>query len=314
MKTQLAFIATIAILAGAAVEDAHADLIVVQVDGNFATSTSGLFGSLPPSTFPFPLLLGGTFSGTYTYDTDIPPVGPLLPLLSADIDIIDSTGAVIHTIDSVPNQSQVATGFFWAHFGETSGPEAINLPEDLRLRLDGPFVFGVTPDESSLLAATSNTLSFIEVDGPAGGSWDLTVLSFTVDVSCGASLASVETPRPGFPPNPFAFLPGVTSGPVVGGTWDPVIDHTTFFPGALVDIVGIALGPASVPLPPYGTVLCDFFSFPPYTFQAVPGLPFVIDIPLECNLIGASFCTQGLSSDGLTNQLTNALDITIGTF
>ena len=55
---------------------------------------------------------------------------------------------------------------------------------------------------------------------------------------CPAAFDSLEIVRPGIPPNPSALRPGVTSGPVVGGTWDPYIDHSVFMPGAIIDVLG----------------------------------------------------------------------------
>ena len=48
------------------------------------------------------------------------------------------------------------------------------------------------------------------------------------------------------PPNPPALLPGQTGPPVVCAFWDPRIDHTTFVPGAAVDVLLFAAGPANV--------------------------------------------------------------------
>ena len=101
-------------------------------------------------------------------------------------------------------------------------------------------------------------------------------------------LVSSEVTRTGTPANPVALLPGQTSGPVIGATWDPVIDHSSFMPGAVFDLFALA------PL------------------LGVAGVPFAIPIPESCNLMGLSFCTQGLSTDGVALTLTNALDITIG--
>ena len=44
-------------------------------------------------------------------------------------------------------------------------------------------------------------------------------------------------------------------------------------------------------------------------------LPFAITIPSDCTLVGQPVCSQGGSfAPGLTFQLTNALDLVIGTF
>ena len=132
-------------------------------------------------------------------------------------------------------------------------------------------------------------------------------------VDCGLSVPSAEVVRPGTPPNPLALLPGQTSGPVVGAVWDPVIDHAGFLPGSFIDVLGVAALPANLPLPPLGTLLCDLGSGP-ILFTAEPGTPFAVLVPANCALAGKSLCAQGLSADGVDLALTNALDLTIGTF
>lgn len=118
-------------------------------------------------------------------------------------------------------------------------------------------------------------------------------------------------------PNPEVLLPGVTSGPAIGKTWDPIIDHTSFLPGATTDLLEIAVSPSELFLPPFGTVLIDAFSFPPIEFTTTPGTPFAVPLPLNCDLVGAQLYAQGISVDPslfptIDIRLTNALDITIG--
>ncbi|MBI5850309.1 MAG: VCBS repeat-containing protein [Planctomycetes bacterium] len=66
---------------------------------------------------------------------------------------------------------------------------------------------------------------------------------------------SAQVPRLGTPPNPNALRPGVTSGPVIGRTWDPVVDHTLFMPAATADFLLLALAPTNSTTP-FGTLLC----------------------------------------------------------
>ena len=320
MKQTTQLLTALACLTGVLSGTSRADVIEITVAGTFASDPADLFGNLDPALFPFPLLLGGTFSGTYTYDSDVPPVGLNVQYLSVDVDIIDTTGTVIHTIDTGPNGFRIFDGSADANLGESFGAAAINLPEDLRLSMNGAFVSGVTPDEVVMLGATPDTTagvtgSFLEVDGVTAFTfWDLPVESYTLSVGCGANVAAIETVRLGVPPNPPALQPGMTSGPVIGKTWDPWIGHTPFFPGATLDLLGVALAPANVPLPPYGTMLCDFIGFPPYIYSSAPGVPFKVVIPIQCNLAGVKLCSQGLSTDGVKSLLTNAIDIRIGTF
>ncbi len=130
---------------------------------------------------------------------------------------------------------------------------------------------------------------------------------------CAFSVPSTETVRLGTPPNPAAFLPGATNGPAIGAIWDPVVDHTTFVPGALFDFVAISSAGINLSLPPLGTLLCD--PAPP-SFQVTgpTGVPFALTVPDDCTIVGTNLCTQGGSIDPLGGiRFANALDIVIGT-
>ncbi len=126
------------------------------------------------------------------------------------------------------------------------------------------------------------------------------------------AVPSAEIVRLGNPPNPAAFLPGVTSGPVVGGVWDPVIDHTTFVPAAVVDFLVLSLTFTNIPSG-FGTVLCGL---PPIVVVlSAPGVPFAVPLPFSCTNVGALLCSQGGSVDGaLAISATNALDLVIGSY
>ncbi|MEM7204581.1 MAG: hypothetical protein AAF628_30265, partial [Planctomycetota bacterium] len=127
-------------------------------------------------------------------------------------------------------------------------------------------------------------------------------------------LQSAEVVRLGTPPNPQAFLPGVTSPPIVGQTWDPRIDHTSFVPGATADFALLSGSSTNVPLGPLGTLLCDLTAHV-VVQSPTTGQPFAVPIPNDQQLVGASLCVQGLSIDTSAGpHLANALDITIGTF
>ena len=121
---------------------------------------------------------------------------------------------------------------------------------------------------------------------------------------------SVETVRLGVPPNPDALRPGLTSGPVIGATWDPFVDHSSFFPGALVDLLAISGTSVNIPST-FGTLLIDPSS--PILLPAVfAGAPLLLDIPVNPALVGVDLFTQAFSTDGFSATATNALDITIG--
>ncbi len=122
---------------------------------------------------------------------------------------------------------------------------------------------------------------------------------------------ALEVVRLGAPPNPNAFLPGITSGPVLGAVWDPVVDHTSFLPGAVLDFVGVSLAPANVPTS-FGTLLCSLGP-PLASFTGPAGVPFAIPVPNVCAFAGTALCAQAGAADaGGTVQLANALDVTLG--
>ena len=131
---------------------------------------------------------------------------------------------------------------------------------------------------------------------------------------CPGLVPATESVRLGSPPNPAAFLPGRTYTPLLSALWDPVIDHGTFLPDALLDFVGISIAPINLPLPPLGTLLCDPGSSLAQ-LAGVPGQPFEVLLPDDCAFLGVSLCSQGASLDPLgAIHLTNALDLTIGSY
>ncbi len=121
----------------------------------------------------------------------------------------------------------------------------------------------------------------------------------------------IETARLGTPPNPNVFLPGVTSGPVIGNTWDPVVDHTSFHPAADLDILVVDAQGAFNFSTPWGTLLVT----PPadaYQSTQTAGTPFAVPVPLDCALVGFLAYSQVASYAPGDIQLTNALDLVIG--
>lgn len=175
-------------------------------------------------------------------------------------------------------------------------PESLSLPP--------VFVAGVSidPGDSLLISVSAVT--------PTGNNY--VGLNDNLRFVVGGSVPATETVRLGVPPNPQALLPGVTSGPVLGRTWDPVIEHTTFMPSAVLDLLGVSAVATNISLPSWGTLLCDLTTN--FSLASGPaGQPFAIAIPLNGSLVGVAFSTQGASLDALGNMLfTNAIDITIG--
>ena len=132
--------------------------------------------------------------------------------------------------------------------------------------------------------------------------------------SCPSSLAATEAVRVGTPANASAFLPGQTSGPLLGATWDPRIDHASFAPDAVLDVAFVSSLAINLPLGAAGTLLCDPSGA--LLFEAsAPGANFAVPIPDDCGLHGASLCVQGASvTAGGGLALANALDLVLGSF
>lgn len=183
---------------------------------------------------------------------------------------------------------------FQPQLGMTVLPETIKL----RLQCSSPLDAYIDFNGQGFVQLAAGPNMF--VNGP-----DVVNIFFTV---CAAPTTSAfESIRIGSPPNPPAFFPGVTNPPLIGLTWDPVIDHTCFLPSATIDVLGISTTPLNFFAPSYGTVLCSAAVF---SFLSPPGVPFSVRIPADPTLIGLSVCTQGASWNGAKLKLTNAIDVT----
>ncbi len=131
---------------------------------------------------------------------------------------------------------------------------------------------------------------------------------------------AVEIVRLGVPGsgniNPDALRPGATSGPVIGQTWDPFLDHSVFVPNAIWDFLlisppftnGYLIGPLA-----NGSVLVDLGAHVA-VINYYPELPFALPLPNDMALVGGQYTVQGVSIDDSTPPLhfANVLDITIG--
>jgi hypothetical protein len=278
--------------------------------------------------------------GTPDVDVSLTPSAQVLPAgCIAEIELVLSAASptTVAAVDAVlswnPSELELlgatpsAAG--WLATGFLNDPDGINddttdgdaiftalanpgappsLPPDLVV---ATFEFRVLGSGSVALLPSLGTFGATEVVGAIPGQ-DLTG-SLSAPASVTATFVpAAEVVRTGSPPNPPAFLPGVTSGPLIGGVWDPVIDHTSFQPSAVLDFVGISLTPTNIPLAPYGTLLCLPPAIAPFLTSS-PGVPFTIPVPDNCAFAGLTLCTQGLSADALGNvELANALDITLG--
>ncbi len=179
---------------------------------------------------------------------------------------------------------------------------------------------GAFLDPKTITTNIDGTSEVVPVDFDGDGNTDVLSgshqdckVAWYRNTGCPDALPSEETFRLGNPPNPEALLPGLTSGPVIGATWDPVIDHATFKPSAVVDFLAIGFAPTDIPTP-IGTVLCGLSPALVVT-SAAPGVPFALPIPADCVHVGKTLYTQGGSFDFPSGiALANALDITIGAF
>ena len=149
---------------------------------------------------------------------------------------------------------------------------------------------------------------------------------FFLDLGPCPPVAAIEMSVLGMPPNPAnSLLPGQTSAPVIGATWDPTIAPnfvTTVFNNTVpyFDALGIATAPLNLPLPSPGTkgtlLISPIALTGPLLLNFFPGTPFAVNIPNDCNLVGLQVFTQGFAVgfQGLSTvtALTNALDVSIG--
>jgi hypothetical protein len=184
------------------------------------------------------------------------------------------------------------------------------LPPDL---LAATFQFRAHASGQVALVPSLGTFGATEVIGVIPGQNLTGSLSAPAEVGTASALALAVT-RLGSPPNPDVFETGLNGPPVLGETWQPFVDHTTFLPAALFDGLAIGLAPLNVPLPGYGTLLLPL---PPLVgpIYTVAGVPFAIPVPDDCVLAGVALVTQAFSFDGGGNlALTNALDLVLGTF
>lgn len=153
------------------------------------------------------------------------------------------------------------------------------------------------PDNCDIAAGTSND---IDMNGIPDECQD-----------CPPQLAT-ETLRLGTPANPASLLFGTTGPPVIGTIYRPVIDHTSFATGSVLDFLAVSVLPSNLPTA-IGTLLIN--TPPVVIFTTMPGTPFEVPIPDDCDSAGRLLSAQGMSfSPGPVMELTNAIDCRLGTF
>lgn len=275
-------------------------------------------------------------------DLDLSPVAQCVPpnsVISIELELTAESPVTIAGVDAIltwdPSTLTLIGGTGvdggWFGAGFLNDPSGINLSTT-----DGDALFTLfaNPSPPPLIDETPLTAARFEFFALADGELSvparlLSASTQVVGLQPGADLTgslplpasvgvvkaapALEVVRLGTPPNPNVLLPGVTSGPVIGATWDPVIDHSSFVPDSLIDVLAFSLTPTNLSLPGLGTILCLPPSVVPPA-NAVPGQPFEIPLPVKCSLVGASVCSQALSLEpNGALRLTNALDITFGT-
>ena len=128
---------------------------------------------------------------------------------------------------------------------------------------------------------------------------------------CGVGVQGVESERLGEPANPSALLGGASGAPAVGGLWEPRVDHASFEPNAVLDILVVGVGSTNQ-AGPNGTVLVDLSAYT--VWQSVPaGQPFQLRAPSDCAFVGLTYYAQAASVDASGQYaLTNGLDLLLG--
>ena len=243
---------------------------------------------------------GSTWSRVQTIQAPTPAIGELF---GTDLDYEGSTmiiGAndedtgLIADAGAVHAYQKDATGT-WVHRGYVHAPEGQDF--------DG-FGDAVAMQGTLAIAGAPNR--------DRGGAFPAQSIGGLYALELAPAIASQETPLLGSPPNPAALLAGTTSGPVVGAVWDPVIDHTSFYPGATADWLVVSPQPSvNVPIAG-GTLLCPLVGAKLST--TTPGTAFQLSIPPDCSLIGRTGCAQGASLGPSGLQLTNGFDLVLGSY
>jgi hypothetical protein len=194
-------------------------------------------------------------------------------------------------------------------YGFGPNPE---LASDVQLWLDQPELdFGWIAIGVEVGGSGQTARRFDSRENPIAAQRPRLVLSYEPADPCGSSLPASESVRAGSPPNALALLAGQSSGPVLGALWDPRVDHTSFAPNALIDLLALGAVPANLPAD-FGTVLLDPLA--PLSWFARPaGASFALRVPSECAFAGLALSAQAVSVEASgVLALTNALDLVLG--
>lgn len=190
-------------------------------------------------------------------------------------------------------------------------------PNDVRWFTDE---FAVDPLASALRFRTQANFWFDADAPPCAGQGVLglfrphpvTSLGVGLSIPMPPSVTASELIRNGTPPNPVALLPGQTTRPLLGSTWDPWVDHTSFQPGAVLDLLAIDPRGGAVDLPTaFGRLLVPI-NPPTRLLSTAPGSAFLVAVPARCDLMGVQVSAQAASLGPGGLLLTNSLDIVLG--
>jgi hypothetical protein len=147
-------------------------------------------------------------------------------------------------------------------------------------------------------------LTYIEVETdlyPAG--------EIRGQIGCGISAQTTTVVRNGTGVNPISFVE--VSPPHMAAFWETTVDIVT--PGAIASALVLAEGgPITVPVS--GTLHGELLILPPFMPVDIKFGSHSIEVPNACGLVGRTFWTQAVTYKAGDIQLTNALDITIGTY
>ncbi|MEO0649513.1 MAG: hypothetical protein AAFZ65_02395, partial [Planctomycetota bacterium] len=220
-----------------------------------------------------------------------------------------------------PNFPLADGGWFKARF-EVSGGKASLLatpaggaPQQIFFELDLPgFVpfqaaYGFGGRSGGTLSETQVTQVFFESSGP-GVSPDLDANG----ILDACEYSPLEVPRFGVLTNNEALVSLSPPGPSMGQPYRLRVDHETFLPGAITDIVFVGTVLVDIPLPPFGSLLLPLEGT--LSASAAAGEPIEFPMPFNSVLFGLPFSFQGTSIgvvDGLPAiELTNAIDVLVG--
>jgi len=143
------------------------------------------------------------------------------------------------------------------------------------------------------------------------GTGATTLDGFDPDSICPVPAQAVATTRNGTGLNPALLVQ--TSPAVLGTTWDAAVDVVAIDGQASVLLIGLG-GPLVGGFPLGGVVSGELLCLGPFLRDVQASGLHSVGIANSCALVGTSFCTQaGVVKDGKI-LLTNALDVTIGTF